>query len=131
MSYNCRAEYLGDGRLRIKQADFDRLFEKYDEYQGLAECNFITERQVQPTEIAGELVITKLWSWLAELESRSVADFNASKAFPNHALTVQNRFADATRWHQTGCKSLFQAINYRANDPAISWTLRIIELDNN
>ena len=74
---------------------------------------------------------SRLWSWLAELESRSVADFNASKAFPNHALTVQNRFADATRWHQTGCKSLFQAINYRANDPAISWTLRIIELDNN
>jgi len=29
MSYNCHAEYLGDGRLRIKQKDFDRLYRAF------------------------------------------------------------------------------------------------------
>lgn len=66
MSCNCTADYLGAGRLRIKLDDFNRLLEKYEEYQGLAESNFITERGgTLPSNVAGELLIAKMW-WSGE-----------------------------------------------------------------
>lgn len=67
MSYNCHAEYLGDGRLRIRKSDLKKLAKRYDEYQGLAEINFVVERDecIEPSDAADELIIQKLW-WSGE-----------------------------------------------------------------
>jgi hypothetical protein len=40
MSYNCHAEYLNAGRLRIKKTDLDRLRDIYKDTTELCEGNF-------------------------------------------------------------------------------------------
>jgi hypothetical protein len=58
MSYNCHAEYLGAGRLRIKTSELDRLRDTYEDTTELCEGNCFEPSPDQPDEM---IIATMRW----------------------------------------------------------------------